>query len=56
MNNARVERMIRELQAEPACQFAQSLLGLATFIAARKRAQPQPQAELRLHAPAPAKY
>lgn len=57
MNSARVERMVRELQAEPAYQFTESLVGLATFIAARtrKQPQPQPQPELRLHAREPFK-
>lgn len=59
MSSARIDRMIRDLRAEPARPFDENLLGLAAFLAWRRPAQaqpqPQPQVELRLPAQQPAK-
>jgi hypothetical protein len=51
MNNARVERMIRELQAEPAEQFVESVMKLAGWLRPRlaqvRRAPIAPQVPAR---------
>lgn len=42
MTNARIERMLRELNSEPPVQFFQDLFGLVGLGESRESSQPQP--------------
>ena len=52
MSNARIERMVRELNAEPSVQFFQQLFGLIGLGQSRKKAATTPSS--RETAPTPA--